>query len=418
MIIKKSIGNKFICIFFFLMLILPASFQVPRGVFLILILIFCIKRNPFHLCRYNRTLLVISLINIFFSFIFALNGIVRSTPGAVAVTTVYIIWPVLYLYFIGLSDNKANIIPISNTIVYGGLTSAGLIIFFIIDNLLGLPVSMKYLADSQGFGVYWKDGATELNSMNLATVLYTFVYVLTLLIVPSRLNYFRRTNFLRFTLLVCLALLFISSRRAFWIVCALSPLIIFLLLKLSGINLNLKKFLMPAMFFFLILFLFVGYLALDNDNLVAEFQSSFEFDNPEAESNYLRKEQYNALIDGWEENIFFGAGLGAAAKGSIRDANSPWAYELSYIALLFQTGLIGFLIYSSSVFWIIVKSIKICRKNTSYVAFIIPQIAAMICFLLANASNPYLAKFDYLWTIFLPLATINALLLDSKHNSN
>lgn len=417
MIVKKSLGNKLICIFFFLMLILPASFQVPRGVLLLIILFFCAYSNPLSTFKYDKTLLFIGLINIFFSFLFIVNGIIRSAPGAIPVSTVYVIWPILYFFIIGLSDDKLKLLPILRTIIYGGLGATTLILIFIINNFIGFPINITYLAKSQDFSIWWGLGAVELNSMNLATVLYVFVFVFALLLMPSKLNNLCKKNFLRFTLFICLVLLFISSRRAFWIVCAISPIIILLLLKFSGINLNLKRFVIPGVIFFSILFVFFGFLALDNDNLVTELSSSFEFDNPEAESNYLRKEQYTALMNGWEENTIFGAGLGAAAKGSVRDINSPWAYELSYIALLFQTGIIGFCIYTLSVFWIIIKSIKLCRRSNNYVVYLIPQIAGMICFLLANASNPYLAKFDYLWTIFLPVATINALQLDFKHNS-
>ncbi|RKS99993.1 hypothetical protein [Flavobacterium sp. 123] len=413
MIIKKSIGNKFICIFFFLMLILPASFQMPRGILLLLILFFIIKSNTFSLFRYDRTLLVIGLINIFFSFIFTLNGIVRSTPGAIAVSTVYLIWPVLYLYFIGLSDSKSNLVSILNTIIYGGLGSVGLILVFIYNNFFGFPLDITYLTKSQDFGIFWGGGAVELNSMNLATVLYTFIFVLTLLLMPTELNHFsKKKNLIRFTLLVSLALIFISARRAFWLVCAISPFIILLLLKIAGVNLRLKRFIIPCLVFCSVVFTFVGYLALDNDKLFSEFNSSFEFDNPAAESNYLRKEQFDALISGWEDNWLIGAGLGAHAQGSTRDDKAPWAYELSYIALLFHTGIVGILVYGSSIFWIIYESIIICRKNKYYVSFLLPQITGLICFLLVNASNPYLGKFDYLWTIFLPLATINAIKLD------
>lgn len=414
MIIKKSIGNKFICIFFFLMLVLPASFQLPRGILLLFILFFIIKINSFSSFRYDRTLLAVGLINVFFSFIFILNGIARSAPGAIAVSTVFIIWPILYLYFIGLSDKKSNIVPILKTIIYGGLASAGLIIIFIINNFFGFPINITYLADSQDFGVFWQDGATELNSMNLATVFYTFIFVLTLLFIPEELNKLEISKTLiRFSLIVSLFLLFISARRAFWIVCAISPFLIMLLLKIIGIDLGLKRFLIPVLLFFIVALTTITYMAVDNDNLITELNSSFEFDNPEAESNYLRKEQFDALIHGWEDNWLIGAGLGASAKGSIRDENATWAYELSYIALLFHTGIVGIIVYGTSVIWIICKSILICRKNKYYTSYLLPQITALICFLLVNASNPYLSKFDYLWTIFLPLATINAIKIES-----
>jgi len=46
--------------------------------------------------------------------------------------------------------------------------------------------------------------------------------------------------------------------------------------------------------------------------------------------------------------------------------------------------------------------------------YMLPVLAGTSCFLIANATNPYLAKFDYIWVIFLPVALINIWLLDSK----
>lgn len=331
-------------------------------------------------------------------------------------TTVYIVWPILYLYFIGLSDKIESILPFLKIIIIGGLASAGLIIIFIFNNFFGFPIDVSYIAKSQDFGVYWEGGATELNSMNLATVFYSFIFALTLFFLPEKYNMLRiNNNLIKFSLIVTLILLFISARRAFWVVCALSPVIVLLLLKIIGISLRLKRFLFPFLFFITIALSVLTYMSIDNDNLIAEFNSSFEFDNPGAESNYLRKEQFNALINGWEDNWLIGAGLGASAKGSIRDDNATWAYELSYIALLFHTGLVGIIVYGFSILWILCESIIICRKKKQYVSYLLPQITALICFLLVNASNPYLSKFDYLWTIFLPLATLNAIKLEDKN---
>jgi hypothetical protein len=35
----------------------------------------------------------------------------------------------------------------------------------------------------------------------------------------------------------------------------------------------------------------------------------------------------------------------------------------------------------------------------------------MTAFLIANATNPYLERYDYLWVIFLPIAFVNLSLL-------
>jgi O-antigen ligase len=110
----------------------------------------------------------------------------------------------------------------------------------------------------------------------------------------------------------------------------------------------------------------------------------------------------------WSDSPWIGQGLGASASSVTRSEEQPWAYELSYVALLFQTGLLGVIIYSSAVLWIFYKGIRLVRVRPDAGQVILPLLAGLAGFLLANATNPYLSKFDYLWTIFLPVAAINA----------
>lgn len=46
--------------------------------------------------------------------------------------------------------------------------------------------------------------------------------------------------------------------------------------------------------------------------------------------------------------------------------------------------------------------------------YILPVLVGTACFLIANTTNPYLAKFDYIWVVFLPVALINIWLLDKN----
>jgi hypothetical protein len=46
--------------------------------------------------------------------------------------------------------------------------------------------------------------------------------------------------------------------------------------------------------------------------------------------------------------------------------------------------------------------------------FEFPFLAGLICFMIANGTNPYLAKFDYMWIIFIPVALLNSGLLYNK----
>jgi hypothetical protein len=42
----------------------------------------------------------------------------------------------------------------------------------------------------------------------------------------------------------------------------------------------------------------------------------------------------------------------------------------------------------------------------------LPLSVGLAAFLIANATNPYLLKFDFMWALFLPLALINRWLVE------
>jgi hypothetical protein len=163
------------------------------------------------------------------------------------------------------------------------------------------------------------------------------------------------------------------------------------------------------------LFLYVHYAAgLELIAIVDNFIEGFDFAG--AGSASVRAEQFFTLYNGWQQTPLFGAGHGASALGPLRSVEMPWAYELSYAALLFHTGIIGFLIYSSGVICIFWMGLKIMRSGHWLGIYMLPVLVGTTCFLIANATNPYLEKFDYIWVIFLPVALINIWLLNKDKN--
>ena len=121
-----------------------------------------------------------------------------------------------------------------------------------------------------------------------------------------------------------------------------------------------------------------------------------------------------ALIEGWSAQPFLGSGHGAPAPGIIRSDTTPWAYELSYVSLLYHTGVIGTLLYSAGVAWIGYMSYRIARRGWSEAPAMVATLVGTSSFLVANATNPYLEKYDYLWVIFLPLAFVNCYLTSQR----
>jgi hypothetical protein len=156
----------------------------------------------------------------------------------------------------------------------------------------------------------------------------------------------------------------------------------------------------PFVIFLLIYFQVDLFLVFQN------FIEGFQFQDMTNVSANRRSIQFDALINGWSEVPIIGAGLGSHVD-YVRSWEMPWSYELFYLALLYQVGLLGFIIYTIGIFWIVLESIKIIRLGNDNSFLIICLLCGMFGALIASATNPYLLRFDGLWVVFIPAAFIN-----------
>ena len=65
------------------------------------------------------------------------------------------------------------------------------------------------------------------------------------------------------------------------------------------------------------------------------------------------------------------------------------------------------LAYAAGIAWIFWRGVKIVAEGGPLAELMIPMLVGFSALLIANATNPYLEKFDEMWTLFLPLAVIN-----------
>ena len=154
--------------------------------------------------------------------------------------------------------------------------------------------------------------------------------------------------------------------------------------------------------------------ALNIELLSERLTSIFDFNTND--SNILRRLQFESLAKGIAEHPLLGQGLGAAADYS-RSDEQPWSYELSYVLLVFNFGLLGFLLFAAGVVFLLAKLAQISSLRgilESEHLSAICYLAGLTAFLIANATNPYLAKFDYMWTLFVPLAFVR-IYADRRH---
>jgi hypothetical protein len=140
--------------------------------------------------------------------------------------------------------------------------------------------------------------------------------------------------------------------------------------------------------------IFESYLSLKLENLISG-----------EDQRYLQLLFWIEIIT---EAPIFGHGIGSVGSSG-GDIYSPYGYELTYLMLAAQIGLMPTAIYAlfflGSIFLIFYKSN--CKLEREFLAKNNPLFAiglAASMFLIASATNGYLMTLGYLWTIFLPIS--------------
>ena len=406
--------------FFFLMLVVPTTLQAERGMLLFLIILgsFTILRTIWSGWVISRQILLWLVICIAYSLFSILWGVINDSQGAIAVSTVYVLWPILFVYFIGFTRTVKPYVFLEKIILIGVFLAALSGVLFVTSSFYPvLRIFDPYFKLMSGsLGLY--ENSTAFTLSNMATVIYGLPFMTALLMMGPRTSLYFSYKWKVFCvigLLVSFFVMLIAGRKAFMAVALISVPVTLLLMRIARFaNFQYKSFvkISTAALLVAIFGILVGAitLGLDSSTLVAHFLSGFDFNDSSNISATRRAEQFYALMGEWQSSYLIGFGHGSNARSAPGDV-VPWAYELQYVALLFQTGILGMLIYGSAVTWLMYQMIRLSRKYADLAVLMLPLLVGLICFLVANATNPYLSKFDYLWTLFLPVGLVNTGLL-------
>ncbi len=405
-------------IFFFLMLVLPTTYQLQRGVLLAVLLLNGVVYALLRGWSLDVRLIFWAFITLTASLFFMLLGAFNDGPGALRVGTVNVLWPILYLFFVGILCRPEKIKPFYCVILFAVIVSAVMGIMVVSERMFGINLFMASIFEELDAGVGLYEGYVEYRLDNMTTVIYGFPFLLATVLLPKDRSPFKGRWRIAAVLglCLCIVILLVSGRRGFWLIAGFSPLVVWILMASARI----KTFSLSRFFSVFLLCSFLvaisTFLGVDLQKVWQQFLRAFDFSDVSNMSAYLRREQFFVLLEGWFDSPLIGHGHGTSASGSLRSVEQPWAYELSYMSLLFHTGAIGMLIYSSSVGWVFWKSIQVMRATPESVTLVLPALSGLTCFLIANATNPYLGKFDYLWVLFLPIGILNAYLLKSQRS--
>jgi hypothetical protein len=356
------------------------------------------------------------------SFFFVIEGFFRGTPGASKMALVYVIWPIAYLIWIaGLAHWRLlkglHHIALLSTIFIGLYGCAYLLtqLNFIPQTSLITALSMGW--ESESFGAH--EGFTQMQFPGLNSLPFLLPYVMATIAIqrPMERRSVIKQIYLWAACILGLAVTIIGTRRALLLVVLLSPLLTLFFRSFQPQNermQNKKSFTAFLVILFIgAIFVFVSLnfiYQFDVISMFSRFVTGFDISSQSPEENTaVRHEQLVALIRGWQEHPFFGAGHGATAAGfgSIRSQEMPWSYELGYLALLFQIGLIGVAAYAAGTIWVFRQGTALIREGNESAQMMVPMLVGFCSALIAHATNPYLDRVDGMWMFFLPLALIN-----------
>lgn len=416
---------------FFLMLAFPTMdrFAYPKQALVLLLLGAVLFATSAGLKLHQKTVLwTLAMAGV--SLIFVIRGLFLSAPGALSDMRLYVFWPLLYLLLLS-GINMRVLRGLEKTMVFSTAFIAIFVLIYYLALLKLIPslhLDGIFSADelkSSKAAIGVSEGHVEMGLPQIGVLDFLVPFVIAAIICRRSETTWVSRKWLVLNFVFILPIVILSGRRALQLgtICAPFFTLMYGLLQPREERRQLAKAMGAMMLAVLVLTLIlVPVLSATSDiefkGLKDRFTAGFDFSaSNRSDSAVGRVDQYLALMDGWKQAPYLGKGLGASAHKSIRDEKGVWGYELSYVDLLFETGIFGLLAYAAGMFWLFWSAIKIVREGGAGAKLMIPMLVGLTVYLISNATNPKLNFFDSLWTLFFPLAVINYWLLAHERNS-
>jgi hypothetical protein len=323
-----------------------------------------------------------------FGLVLANSGSINSPPGLLKVVQVELFWPLIFfliLYYLELPDKLIDFWLVSAlVIIVCHITLMYAILFFFgIESYIDFAKISSFGAKS---GIASKDsfapGFTIPGLMSLPLLIPYYFFSRRFMPVKAPLE---------FSFAVMVIFVAVMSFRNFVIFTAFASILIY---YGWGVLVGKSKQL---------IFSCAAGLAAVVLTLTVMPESFWDLlqDNLARSNNEVRRLQAESLLNSFEQNPLFGAGLGQPLSDIKRSVVAPWSYELTYHAILSQRGAIGFLgtlTIFGGVLLLHLFKIKPHQRD-----FYSGYFFALLFLFLANATNPYFGRFDGVFLILLGL---------------
>lgn len=403
------IGGGSTLLLIFMAMFVPTVYVPIKAGLLLLACPVAILRMHLGVLKINRTSVYAILALTFVGLLYSFYGFINGAPGAIRVLSIYFLWPWVFLLLSAFLSHGRSLELLFKTLIVS-------LIFIVIYSFLflgaeaGLVPESLYFELEQGQAVGLYDGFSEYNMYSISSLIFLIPLAIHFFYIKLTLPRQKHMYLWVMLILASTVLTFLTGRRAMLLVFMITPMIIlaecFLFSGPKKLPTKIRRlsrslgFYMLAFFSFLIGFGLLDHLGFNLNKLWAMFSDGFDFESGQTAS--ARTLQFFSLINGWIDNsILFGAGNGATVD-VVRSITMPWAYELTYVYLLFSTGIVGFLFYFGWFGYGLLRVRQSLKMRPDLRIYVLPLMTGVFSLAIAAASNPYFGKFDYLWIIMLP----------------
>lgn len=390
---------KFIlsAILFLLILVVPTNYMLIKFILITLLgirLIFCSVNKK--LTTINiRVWLILYLIvfkGVFWLFYGVMNG--NSVENIKTLFPFYCIWPLFYLLLFLYVDTWQKFSSFCNLILY----AHAFIVVYNLYSLCSVYIGVEPISIFQSDQTFMlEEEIIGISNPSLQQLVFTTPFLFSILISGKIQGTKRNIFYVIFSLTIFVMLL--SGRGVMILVLLLLPFIPIGIIFFSKVY-RFSHFKNMYWGVILIFFLCLGYTYSSGlQNLIMKSL----IDNFDSSIDYTRFSQRTMLIKMWKEKPLLGHGLAASYYN--RDRGYHTAVESMYHADLAKTGIIGFGLFLFYLFLIYYYTIKEFQRTNN--VYIYACIIGLSFYLLASATNPFLASFDRLYPIYVCLCIIN-----------
>lgn len=345
------------------------------------------------------------------------TGFMNGNQGAGREVALYLYAPIVYvIIFAALATQVGGLLIIEKVVK---VSSVIIVVIFFYLYFSADGVMRDYLARSVNFLLQHPVGYIKAHSVQTTSLLF-------LTPVMAAYYYYRLSIFNGALLTAMVAMLFLSGRR--------SAIILFLILilfmavwayfKSYGL-LRVLKIFAPLLIGWPLYLMMVQYNPSPYDNaaflasigdafpiignsarfVVAEGVNSCSFEtlfhsglDREKIGAALRMNQLLSLLEEIKRSPLFGLGFGHVIESCIRSEDQPWRFELAYVALIMNVGIVGLLIFILSYLFPLYSAVQ----NREMRAHSYPLIVGSVFFLICSSTNPYLFSVENIWIYFMP----------------